>query len=175
MPKIPYAEKDRVGNEAKATYAQLEKGFGVVPNVVKLLGHSEPVVRTFGTMLGTYFNELSLPVRIRELAYVTVARYNGCAYCQGHHTPLLKKEGLSDEQVELLGDKGWESDRFEPAEQAVIRFAYETARDVEASNEAVEGLKRHFELPQIAEIAFTVASANFIQRIGKNFGAELEF
>ncbi|MBI5246220.1 MAG: hypothetical protein HY923_03500 [Elusimicrobia bacterium] len=35
-------------------------------------------------------------------------------------------------------------------------------------------LKRNFSPKEIAELAFVVAAGNFIQRIGKNLGAELE-
>lgn len=37
-----------------------------------------------------------------------------------------------------------------------------------------EALERHHSPPENAEIAFVVASANFIQRIGRNLDVELE-
>jgi hypothetical protein len=45
---------------------------------------------------------------------------------------------------------------------------------VAASDEALAVLQKAFPLSQVVEIAFVVATANFIQRIGKNFGVELE-
>ena len=147
---------------------------GVVPNVVKLLGHSGPATQALGTMLDVYFNQLSIDPKIREIAYLTVARHNACGYCQGHHVPLAKKSGLSEDQLDKLGEAGFDSDDFSAAEQAVIRFAYETTRDVKASDAAMEALKSHFDSKEIAEITFAIASGNFIQRVGKNLGVELE-
>lgn len=174
MPKIPYAEPGQEAEGAKPVYDQLKKGMGVVPNLVKLLGHSGPVTQAMGTNLDVYFNQLSLDPKLREIAYLTVARLNDCGYCQGHHVPAGKRAGLSDAQIGQLGESGFSSGDFSPAEQAVIRFAYETTRDVKASDEAVAALNEHYDHKQIAEIAFVVALGNFIQRIGKNLGVELE-
>jgi AhpD family alkylhydroperoxidase len=121
-----------------------------------------------------FFGELSIPPRVREIAYLTVAKHNGCAYCQGHHIPLAKQAGLSSEQIALLDRAGFNSEKLTEAERAVVRFAYETSHDVAASDEALKQLKRHFKLPEIVDIAFVVAAGNFIQRIGRNFGVELE-
>lgn len=174
MPRIPYAEDGQQAEAAKPVYEQLEKSMGLVPNVVKIIGHSGAATQAMGAVLDNYFNHLKIDTRTREIAYVTVARFNGCEYCQGHHVPLLKQEGLSESQIEQLGEKGFSSNDFSKAEQAIIRFAYETSRDVKASDEAMEALKSHFDNETLSEIAYVVAAANFIQRIGKNFGVELE-
>jgi len=142
--------------------------------VVKLLGHSGPATQGMGTLLDVYFNQLSLDAKTREITYLTVARYNGCAYCQGHHVPAGKQAGLTDAQIEQLDESGFDSGDFTEAERAVIRFAYETTRDVKASDAALDALKAHFSNEQIAEITYVVATGNFIQRVGKNLGVELE-
>ncbi len=174
MPRIPYATPGTESPEATAVYQELEKSFGRVPNLVQLVGHSGAATRGLGSLLRTYFGELSLPVRIREIAYLTVARHNGCEYCQGHHEPMAKQAGVSDAQIELLDPDGFESPELAEPERAVVRFAWETSRDVAASDEAMAALKRHFSAAEIAELAFVVASGNAIQRIGRNLGVELE-
>lgn len=174
MPKIPYAEEGQEEKDASPVYANIKKGFGMVPNVVKLLGHSGPATQAMGALLDAYFNKLSLSPRVREMAYLTVARANGCSYCQGHHVPMAKAAGLSDEEIGLLGPGGFDSPRFPEAERAVVRFAYETTKQVAASDAAIQALKRSYTAKEIAELAFVAASGNFIQRIGKNLGAELE-
>lgn len=174
MPKIPYAHEGSEAPEATAVYKRLKKGFGLVPNVVKLLGHSGPATHAMGDVLDAYFNKLSLSPRIREIAYLTVARANACSYCQGHHVPLAKAAGLSEGQIDRLGQEGFASPEFLEAERAVIRFAYETTKQVAASDAAVDALKSHFSPKEVAELAFVAAAGNFIQRIGKNLGAELE-
>jgi uncharacterized peroxidase-related enzyme len=174
MPRIPYAEKGSEAEGATATYTQIEAEFGFVPNLLKVLGHSGPATQAMGAVLDNLFHHLSLAPRIREMAYLTVAKYNQCAYCVGHHTFFAKKAGMTDEEISLLGEPELTSFGFSAGEKAVIRFALETTKNVAASNDALTELQKAFPINQVVEIAFVVATANFIQRIGKNFGIELE-
>jgi uncharacterized peroxidase-related enzyme len=174
MPRIPYAEKGTEAEGATVVYAKLEAEFGFVPNLLKVLGHSAPATQAMGAVLDNLFHHLSIAPRIREMAYLTVARHNQCTYCVGYHTFFAKQAGMTDEEIALLGGSGVTSTNFSEGEQAVIRFALETTKNVSASDEAITSLQKAFPLNQIVEIAFVVAAANFIQRIGKNFGIELE-
>ena len=174
MPTIPYAEKGTEAEGATPIYAQLEAEFGFVPNLLKVLGHSGPATQAMGAVLDNLFHHLSLTPRIREMAYLTVAKYNQCAYCVGHHSFFAKQAGLTDEEIALLSESGLTSAGFSDGEKAVIRFALETTKNVAASNEAHTQLQKAFPTNQVVEIAFVIATANFIQRIGKNFGIELE-
>ncbi len=174
MPRSPYAEKGTEAEGATAVYAKLEAEFGMVPNILKVLGHSGPATQAMGAILDTFFHHVSLDTRIREIAYLTVARSNQCAYCIGHHTFFAKQAGMTDEEIALLGEAGMTSAYFSEGERSAIRFALETTKNVAASDDAISWLQKNFSLSQVAEIAFVVAAANFIQRIGKNFGIELE-
>lgn len=174
MPRIPYAHEGQESAQATAVYKDIKKGFGMVPNVVKLLGHSGPATQALGAVLDAYFKGLSLAPAIREAAYLTVARANGCAYCQGHHVPMARQAGLSDAQIAVLGPEGFESALLSEPQRAAVRFAYETTKQVAASDAALDAVKKHFSVKEVAELAFVAAAGNFIQRIGKNLGAELE-
>jgi len=176
MPRIPYAQPGEENEEATPVYQEIGKSLDGVPNLLKLVGHSGAATRGLGTLLRIYFGELSIPTRLREIAYLTAARHNGCDYCQGHHVPLARQAGLDDAQIERLGPKGFEgqSEGLTDEERAVARFSWETSRDVRASDEAFQALESHYSPLEIAEIAFVVASANFIQRIGRNLDVELE-
>ena len=174
MPRIPYAEKGTEAEGATDVYAQLEAEFGFVPNLLKVLGHSGPATQAMGGILDKLFHHLSLTPRIREMAYLTVARHNQCTYCVGHHSFFAKQSGMTDEEIALLGESGLTSTLFSEGEQAVIQFALETTKNVAATDEAHTALQKVFPTNQVVEIAFVVATANFIQRIGKNFGIELE-
>jgi len=174
MPRISYAQEGEEAAESTAVYNSLKEDMGMVPNLVKLVGHSGGATQAMGALLDNYFNNLSIHPKIREIAYLTATKFNGCSYCLGHHTMFGKEAGLSQEQIDAITENGAEGDNFTEKEKAVIQFAHETTKNVDASDEAVEALKKHFNNKEVAEIATAVAAANFIQRIGKNFGAELE-
>jgi len=91
MPRIPYAEKGTEAQGATAVYTKLETEFGFVPNLLKVLGHSGPSTQAMGAVLDNLFHHLSIAPRIREMAYLTVAKHNQCTYCVGHHTFFAKQ------------------------------------------------------------------------------------
>lgn len=174
MPRIPYAEEGQETEGARAVYEAMAGSLRQVPNLVKLLGHSGAATRGLGAVLRTYFEELAIPTDVREIACLTAAHHNGCAYCQAHHEPLARKAGVDPAEIEALDREGLESGALDEPRRAVARFALETTRDVVASDAALDDLKKHLETAQIAEIAFVVGAANMIQRIGRNLGVELE-
>jgi AhpD family alkylhydroperoxidase len=102
MPRIPYAEKGTEAEGATVVYGQLEAEFGFVPNLLKVLGHSGPATHAMGEVLDNLFHHLSIAPRIREMAYLTVARHNQCTYCIGHHTFFAKQAGMTDEEIALV-------------------------------------------------------------------------
>lgn len=87
---------------------------------------------------------------------------------------FAKQAVMTDKEIALLGESGLSSPGFSEGEKAVICFALETTKHVAASDEAHAALQKSFPKNQVLEIAFVVATANFTQRIGKNFGIELE-
>ena len=101
MSRIPYAEKGTEAEGATLVYAKLEAEFGFVPNLLKMLGHSGPATQAMGAVLDNLFHHLSIAPRIREMAYLTVARHNQCTYCVGHHTFFGKQAGMTDEEIAL--------------------------------------------------------------------------
>ncbi|MBI2391210.1 MAG: carboxymuconolactone decarboxylase family protein [Deltaproteobacteria bacterium] len=171
MPRFPYAHEGEEAEAARPFYAAIKEKFGMVPNLVKLVGHSGPATEALVQLLDIYTTKLALPARIREIAYLTAAKANGCGYCTAHHTRLALGAGLTEAQIAALPST---DGLFTHAEEAVALFALETTRAVAASDEAVAHLREHFAPKLVAEIAFVVAAANFIQRIGRNFGVELE-
>lgn len=174
MPRIPYAEPGTEAELATPVYESMKASKGMVPNLLKVVGHSGPVTQSMGNLLATYYKGLTIDLKTREAAYLTCASLNDCAYCQGHHRPAAKKAGFTPEQIEVLGEAGLESEHLTTQERSVVRFAYETTRRVVAREDAMIELKKHFSTQEIVEIAFVVALANFTQRIGRNFGIELE-
>lgn len=145
MPRIPYAEEGHEAQGAQAVYEELAGSFGQVPNLVKLVGHSGAATRGLGAVLRTCFEDLSIPIDVREIAYLTAARYNGCRYCRGHHEPLARKAGVGQDEIEALDADGLDAGKLEEAWRAAARFALETTRDVVASDAALDELRKHFE------------------------------
>ena len=175
MPRTLYATPGTEAPGATPVYEGLKAQMGMVPNVVQLLGHSGPAANGLAGVLDTLFNQLEVDPKLRELAYLVVAKTNQWPYCTGHHTMFASQAGWSDDEIVRIGPGAGTDTIFGPKGQAVAQFAEEVTRNVTASDEAVAAITEQLSPTEVADITFTVAAANLVQRIGKNLGAELEF
>ncbi|MEM4658299.1 MAG: carboxymuconolactone decarboxylase family protein, partial [Candidatus Methanosuratincola sp.] len=123
MARIPYVEKESAPPDVRAVYEQIERKFGMVPNVLKAMAVSPGVFKGFVGFLGAVLGEDSIPAPLKELAILTTTKINGCRYCTAHHTMLGTRVGLTSEKIEALPDAG--SSVFDEKERAVVRFASE--------------------------------------------------
>jgi alkylhydroperoxidase family enzyme len=63
---------------------------------------------------------------------------------------------------------------FSDVQRAVVSYARELTRTARVSPETVKALKKHLGDQELVELAFTVATANFSNRIIHGLGIELE-
>jgi len=111
--------------------------------------HSPPVADGWNSFLGAVRTQTGLADDIREIAICRVAICNGAWYEWGHHAPLAKKGGVSDEGMDVLkrercvregqggdGDEGGLSGK----QWAVVRYTDEMTRNVRVGEEVFEEL-----------------------------------
>ena len=154
MAKIGYVEKENAPENVKAVYEQLEKTFGIVPNVLKGMGPTKVDNAT------------------KELAILTTSKLNGCSYCAAHHTAAGKRAGLTDEKIAATPDET--SPALDDREKAVVRFSKELAQNVAASQESLDELRKYFDEGQIAELNMVNGVFHVLTRFADTFKVELE-
>src|SRR3972149_7379732 len=120
MARISYVEKDNAPDEVRAIYEQLEKKFGMVPNVIKAMANSPGLLQGFMPFLGAVLSPSAVDDPLKELAILTTTKINGCTYCTAHHTVAGKRAGLAKEKIEALPDPT--SADLDEKEKAVVRF-----------------------------------------------------
>lgn len=172
MARIPYVEKENASPEIKAIYEQLEKKFGLVPNVIKAMANSPTLLQGFMPFLGAVLGPSAVDPALKELAILTTTKINGCSYCTAHHTAVAQRVGLSKEKIEALPDPN--NPVFDEKERAVIRFAKEVTEKVSASEESINELRKYFNDSQIAELNLVVGTFNLLTRFADTFKVELE-
>ncbi|KAB8290691.1 hypothetical protein EYC80_008331 [Monilinia laxa] len=136
--------------------------------------HSPPVADGWNSFLGAVRTQTGLADDIREIAICRVAICNRAWYEWGHHAPLAKKGGVSDEGMEVLkrekcereenGDGNGDSEGLSGKQWAVIRYTDEMTRNVRVPEEVFEELKRWFDEKEIVELTATVAAYNCVSR-----------
>jgi uncharacterized peroxidase-related enzyme len=148
VARIAYVEKENAPDNVKAVYEQLEKTFGMVPNVLKGMANSTELFMGFMPFLGAALGPSKVDNATKELAILTTSKLNGCNYCTTHHTAAGKRAGLTDEKLAATPDET--SPAFDDREKAVVRFSKELAQNVAASQESLDELRKYFDEGQIA-------------------------
>lgn len=116
--------------------------------------------------LTTSVPESGLTTLQRELIKVRASQLNGCAYCIAMHTAAALKAGESAQRLFLLN--AWcETDRFTPAEKALLRLTEElTLIGITGVNdETYADVARHFGAAEVPLVVVIVATINAWNRI----------
>ncbi len=172
MARIGYVEKENAPDNVKAVYEQLEKMFGIVPNVLKAMANSNELFMGFMPFLGAALGPSKVDNATKELAILTTSKLNGCGYCTAHHTGAGKRAGLTDEKIEATPDET--SPALDDREKAVVRFSKELAQNVAASQESLDELRKYFDEGQIAELNMVNGVFHVLTRFADTFKVELE-
>lgn len=172
MAKIPYVEKENTPEDIRPIYEQMESKFGLVPNVIKAMANSPELFKGFIPFLGAVLGETQVSTDLKELAIITATKLCGCNYCTAHHTAAGKRAGLSEEKINAAPD--YNNPIFNNQEKAVVRYAYELTKNVAASEETLNELRKYFNDAQIAELNMVVGCFNLLPRFADTFKVELE-
>jgi alkylhydroperoxidase family enzyme len=109
--------------EAKETFDGIQQRLGAVPNLLRLLGHSPTILRSYLAFNNAFNGDVS--EQLLTLIRVTVAQIAGADYLLSFGHVLGKRAGLNDEQVKAA--RRGESSDVKTA--AVLRFAAKAARE----------------------------------------------
>ncbi|KAF4637617.1 hypothetical protein G7Y89_g455 [Cudoniella acicularis] len=130
--------------------------------------HSPHVADGWNSFLGAVRTKTSLADDVREIAICRVAVINEAWYEWGHHAPLAKAGGVSDEGIRALGDKGLGGSAgksvLSEKQMAVVRYTDEMTNNVKVPDDVFVELKKHFSEQEIVEITATVAAYNCVSR-----------
>ncbi len=167
MARIPYAELD--SEQARPLVERIVEERGSVLHLYQMLLHSPPIAEGWLNYLTAVRQKASLPGAIRELVIVRVAQLNGAQYEADQHIPIALKEGVSQAQIDELGD--WQaSSRFSEAEKRVLALTDEMTRNVRVDKSLMESLARDFNRQELVELVATVAAYNMVSRFLEAFG-----
>jgi len=168
MSRVPYVP-DRPGQDEPelVTRIRARRG-GRLLNLDRMLLNSPPFAHGWNTHLGAVRGELTVSLRLRELAICAVAVLNGAEYEFAHHAPELLRSGGTPRQVEALkalrlGSEA--ADVFDPAELAVLRLTSEMTRGVKVSDAAFADVQAQVsDARQVVELVGVIATYNMVSR-----------
>jgi uncharacterized peroxidase-related enzyme len=88
--------KAEVSEKNQATFDQLEKQIGFVPNLYAYYAKNETALNDYLVLQG---RKTTLRAKEKEVVNLVTSQINGCRYCQSAHTAIGKMNGFNDEQI----------------------------------------------------------------------------
>jgi uncharacterized peroxidase-related enzyme len=169
MSRIPIPATIDVAPAASRPLLEgVQKQFGVVPNLFRLVANNPVALESYLGLLGSVSKGV-VPAPTRERIALAVAEVNGCSYCLSAHTYLGKNLAKLDD-AEITANRNGASN--DAKADAAVRFAVKVARERghvgEADLNAVKAAG--YDDAQVIEIVLHVALntwTNYINEIAK--------
>ena len=96
MSKINVPTRAEVSATNQATFDNLQKALGFVPNLYATMAHSENALTTFLNFSGA---ATSFSKKEKEVIDLAISQVNECSYCQSAHSAIAKMNGFDDAQI----------------------------------------------------------------------------
>ena len=122
----------------------------------------------YKAMLGVhgYVQKSGLDLGLLELVKIRVSQINGCAFCLAMHIPLARRQGVSEDQLNLL--VAWrEAPVFSSKERAALAWAESMTHLVggDVPDHIYEQARDQFSTKELADLSFAVAEINAWNRM----------
>lgn len=122
----------------------------------------------YKAMLGvhSYVQKSGIDLGLLELVKIRVSQINGCAFCLAMHIALARKNGVTDDQLNLLA--AWrEAPVFNDRERAALAWAESMTNltDGDVPDPIYQQACEQFSTKEIADLSFAVAEINAWNRL----------
>jgi len=97
MPRIQPVQVSETQGKSRELLEGVQKGLGMVPNLLKTLGHSPAALAAYHGISQALGG--ALDPALREQLSLAIAGVNSCDYCASAHTALGAKAGLKADEM----------------------------------------------------------------------------
>lgn len=116
---------------------------------------------------------LALSVREQELIILRSAFLFQCDYVWGHHVPVIKEAGATDEEItrvtQPIATAGWSE-----KEAALLMMTDQLFSHANITNELWDEIKRHYSDAQLVDIIMVCSQYLLFNSVNNVFGLQLE-
>jgi uncharacterized peroxidase-related enzyme len=170
MPHVDPVPDGAVPESVRSLFQAMQARLGLVPNIWRSLAHAPAVLKASLDFYQAIHRDLD--PKLRELAYLRTVQLLHCGYCVHYHTPLARKAGVSEVQIQEL-ERFEQSEAFSDLEKNVLRFAEQWTRQGKVDSGLMKVLAGSLSPGQFVTLAGVVAQANWTARFNESFGVEL--
>jgi uncharacterized peroxidase-related enzyme len=125
MSRISIPTMEQVPTKSKPLLDAVQGQLGVVPNLMKVVGHSPAALEGYLALNGALAKGV-IDAKLRERIALAVAQFNGCEYCLAAHSYLGSNLAKLGEPEIQAAREGRSSD---PKADAALRFARRVASE----------------------------------------------
>ncbi|OXY83155.1 carboxymuconolactone decarboxylase family protein [Oceanimonas doudoroffii] len=97
-----YYEIDTAPAESKPLMEESKKGFGMIPNLHKILAEAPATYEAYNTTFSLFMKKTTLTPLEQQVVFMTSNFENNCHYCVPGHTWMMKSAGMPEEVIEAL-------------------------------------------------------------------------
>lgn len=177
MAWIAWVDEDAAESPVAETYERARRGFGFVPDVVKIFSLRPNVAAAQDLLRQALLGPASsLGARRADMVSAMVAGLNRCRYCSIAHAGMLTERGdlARGDALTLLHD--WRALDLPADDRAMLVFAEKLTQDPEAMAEAdVQDLRDlGFTDENVYDIVLLTAYRNYLTRVIAGLGVSVD-
>ncbi len=168
MSRISIPAVDNALEASKPLLAAVHKQLGVIPNLMKLMGHSPAALEGYLSLNGA-LGKGKLSVQLRERIALVIAEYNGCDYCLSAHDYLGRNVAkISSAEIDAARAARSEDASIQAALQFAWRVAHSRGRVSDADIAALRmaGFDEAAVIEIVANVAVNVLT-NYINNVAQ--------
>jgi len=159
-------------SDVQAAFAQAEKHFGHVPNLVRALGSNAAMCRTITAFMVQSLQDGRVPWKFKEIVILKTLASNHSHYSYGAHEALALALGNSPSKVGAVSNSLWKvSSEYSDAEKNVLELVTQIARDAnDVSDELWDRLRKDWDAGQLVELDALITTFILIGKMGDTLG-----
>lgn len=168
MSRISIPTVEASPEASKPLLAAVMQQLGVVPNLMKVVGHSPAALEGYLSLNGALAKG-SLDAKLRERLAIAVAEFNGCDYCLSAHDYLGRNVAkLSQGEIDAARDFRSEDSRADAALRFARRVAESHGRvsDAELATLRAAGFDEAAVIEIVATVALNVLT-NYVNNVAR--------
>jgi AhpD family alkylhydroperoxidase len=172
-PRIPPLPPDEREPRTEEILAGLRGGATDDMNLFATVARHPRLLKRWTAFGGTLLQRGELSARERELLIMRTAANTGAAYEWGHHVPIARRAGVTDDEIARLakpaGSGGWS-----PEDETLLQAADELHADNRISDATWAVLAATHTEPQLIELCFVVGQYHMVAYAVRSLGIQPE-
>jgi uncharacterized peroxidase-related enzyme len=129
MPRLKALDKNEVPEAVREIFAEIEAGFGGIPNLFKTYAHYPPLLRANWEKMKATMETGELPAKLKQTIALLVSQDNTTEYCIQAHSQILLNMGISESELQNIREGKLEQVGFSDKEIMLIELMRQVNRN----------------------------------------------